>query len=53
MEDFKYIYFNSVDNIKYYLNELDELKEFYYKSCNPKYILNFRKEADDDFIIIC
>lgn len=49
MEDFKYIYFNSEDNIKYYLNELDQLKEFYYKSCNPKYILNFKKKADDDF----
>ena len=49
MEDFKYIYFNSENNIKYYLNELDQLKEFYYKSCNPKYILNFKKEADDDF----
>lgn len=49
MEDFKYIYFNSENNIKYYLNELDQLKEFYYKSCNPKYLLNFKKEVDNDF----
>jgi hypothetical protein len=49
MENHKYLYFNSKSNIKYYLNDLDELKEFYYKSCNEKYISNFRKKADDDF----
>ena len=49
MDNHKYLYFNSESNIKYYLNDLDGLKEFYYKSCNEKYILNFKKEADDEF----
>jgi hypothetical protein len=47
--NFKYLYFNSENNTKYYLNNLDELKDFYYKSCNPKYLFNFKKDVDNDF----
>jgi hypothetical protein len=49
MENFKYLYFNSGSNTKIYLNDLEELKEFYYKVCNKNYLLNFKKEADNDF----
>jgi len=49
VENFKYLYFISESNTKHYLNDLDDLKEFYYKSCNPKYLLSFKQEADNEF----
>jgi hypothetical protein len=41
MENFKYLYFNSDSNTKTYLNDLEELKEFYYKVCNKKLFIKF------------
>jgi len=49
IENHRYLYFDSRGGIKYYLNNLDELKEFYYEILNKKYLEGYKDSADLEF----
>lgn len=49
MNQYKFVYFNSISNIIIYFNSLDELKEYFYKVCNPNYLENCKEKADKEF----
>ena len=45
----KYLFLQKNSNISIYLNTIEELKEYYYKTCNKKYLEIFKEEADNTF----